>query len=127
MISAEDLIVKAEKALSSARILLDAEDTDGACNRAYYAIYDAARAALIKAGYEEIALTTKTHNGLISAFSMNLVKTNKLPVELGRIFNKVEDMRLMADYLEKSIEVVRSEWAVEQAEIFITQVKTQIF
>jgi uncharacterized protein (UPF0332 family) len=127
VISAEDLIVKAEKALSSARILLDAEDTDGACNRAYYAIYDAARAALIKAGYEEIALTTKTHNGLISAFSMNLVKTNKLPVELGRIFNKVEDMRLMADYLEKSIEVVRSEWAVEQAEIFITQVKTQIF
>ena len=127
MISAEDLMAKADKALASAIILLASEDTDGACNRAYYAIYDAARAALIKSGYEEIALTTKTHNGLISAFSMNLVKPNKLPVELGRIFNKVEDMRLMADYLEKSIEMDKSAWAVEQAKIFINQVKAQIF
>jgi uncharacterized protein (UPF0332 family) len=41
---------KAFKALASARILLDAGDTDGAANRAYYAMFDAAIAALSWAG-----------------------------------------------------------------------------
>ena len=36
--SADDLMVKAERALASARLLLDAGDTDGACNRAYYVL-----------------------------------------------------------------------------------------
>jgi uncharacterized protein (UPF0332 family) len=40
------LMQKAARALDSARLLLDAGDTDGACNRAYYAMFDAARAAL---------------------------------------------------------------------------------
>jgi hypothetical protein len=37
---------EAESALRSAKILLDAGDIEGACNRAYYAMYDAAHAAL---------------------------------------------------------------------------------
>lgn len=40
---------KADRALASARLLLDAGDTEGACNRAYYAMFDAARAALVNA------------------------------------------------------------------------------
>ena len=48
--SADDLLGKAERALASARLLLDAGDTDGACNRAYYAMFDAARAALLASG-----------------------------------------------------------------------------
>lgn len=43
---ATQLMQKAARALDSARLLLDAGDTDGACNRAYYAMFDAARAAL---------------------------------------------------------------------------------
>lgn len=39
------LMQKADRALASARLLLDAGDTDGACNRAYYAMFDAARHA----------------------------------------------------------------------------------
>ena len=38
---------KAERALSGARLLLAAEDTEGACNRAYFAMFDAAHAALL--------------------------------------------------------------------------------
>jgi uncharacterized protein (UPF0332 family) len=37
---------KAETSVKSARMLLDAGDTDSACSRAYYAMYDAARACL---------------------------------------------------------------------------------
>ena len=40
------LIAKAELAVASAKVLLEIGDADGACNRAYYAMFDAARAAL---------------------------------------------------------------------------------
>ena len=38
---------KADRALTSARALLEMNDGDGACNRAYYAMFDAAHAALL--------------------------------------------------------------------------------
>ena len=44
--TAKELLDKAERALASAQVLLDIGDVDGACNRAYYAMFDAARAAL---------------------------------------------------------------------------------
>lgn len=78
MISADQLLSKARQALRSAVILLKSGDTDGACNRAYYAMFDSARAALHYAGHEEAAVTTKTHNGLITVFSLHLVKTGIL-------------------------------------------------
>ena len=47
---AQELLEKATRAASSAKLLLDTGDTDGACNRAYYAMFDAARAALLASG-----------------------------------------------------------------------------
>lgn len=44
------LMEKADQACSSARALLNLGDADGACNRAYYAMFDAARAALLASG-----------------------------------------------------------------------------
>lgn len=43
MIDAPALMAKARTACASARLLLERGDTDGACNRAYYAMFDAAR------------------------------------------------------------------------------------
>ena len=45
---------KAERALDEARLLLREGKTEGACSRAYYAMHDAAHAALIATGYEEL-------------------------------------------------------------------------
>ena len=42
---AQQLLAKAIQAAASAKVLLDTGDADGACNRAYYAMFDAARAA----------------------------------------------------------------------------------
>nr|WP_281799719.1 HEPN domain-containing protein [Methylocystis echinoides] len=44
---------KAKRALSAARLLLTAGDGDGACNRAYYAMFDAAHAALFALAIEK--------------------------------------------------------------------------
>jgi len=44
------LMVKADQACVSARTLLNLGDVDGAVNRAYYAMFTAARAALLVSG-----------------------------------------------------------------------------
>jgi hypothetical protein len=41
---------KAESALEAARLLVKAQNADSACNRAYYAMFDAAHAALFALG-----------------------------------------------------------------------------
>lgn len=95
--TADDLLHKAFTALSSAKLLLDVGDSSGACNRAYYAMFDAARAALLASKLSDDVLTIKTHSGLISNFSMKLVKPGLVEIELGKDLNKVEDLRLIAD------------------------------
>jgi len=97
-LNAQDLLAKAIRAATSAKVLLDLGDADGACNRAYYAMYDAARAALLASGAPVEPEIAKTHNGLISAFSLHMVKTSRVPVELGKAFTRAEELRLMADY-----------------------------
>jgi uncharacterized protein (UPF0332 family) len=41
---------KAKRALDEARLLLGAQKAEGACSRAYYAMHDAAHAALFATG-----------------------------------------------------------------------------
>ena len=65
----------------------------------------------------------KTHSGLISAFSLHLVKTGQVPVELGKALNKVEDLRLIADYKGDPVELEDATWAVQQAEGFVNAMK----
>ena len=117
----EELFIKARTAATSAKVLLNTGDMDGACNRAYYAMFDAARAALIAAGHEESIKNTKTHSGLISNFSLKLVKASQVSIDLGKSLNKVEDLRLMADYKGDSVELEDANWAVEQANIFVIE------
>ncbi len=115
-------MAKARRALASAQKLLQDGDGDGACNRAYYAMFDAARAALIASNAPVPPEIAKTHSGLISAFSLHLVKPNLFPVELGRSLNKAEDLRLVADYKGDSIDAEEAIWVVQAAETFIEEV-----
>ena len=62
----KELMDKAERALASARLLLADGDADGATNRAYYAMFDAATAAMVWAGAVTVQMLPKTHSGLIS-------------------------------------------------------------
>ena len=117
--NAQGLLAKAIQAAASAKVLLGAGDADGACNRAYYAMFDSARAALLASGAPVEAEIARTHNGLISAFSLHLVKTGRVPVELGKSLNKVEELRLAADYKGDAIDQEDAAWAVNQAQAFV--------
>jgi uncharacterized protein (UPF0332 family) len=113
---------KAQKALASATILLDVGDTDGAANRAYYAMFDAAIAALSWAGADTGQAPPKTHGGLIASFGQNLVRTGNLPTECGRALNRVQELRLTADYLAEPVPLDKAKWAIEEADSFVAAV-----
>lgn len=123
--NADDFIDKASRAASSAKLLLDAGDVDGACNRAYYAMFDAARAALIRCGAPVVSEVAKTHGGLIAAFSLHLVKTGRVPIEIGKALNRVAEIRLIADYSGDEVTAERAQWAVEQALVFVETMRRE--
>ncbi|MBI2320122.1 MAG: HEPN domain-containing protein [Betaproteobacteria bacterium] len=116
---AQDFFAKASRAAASAKMLLDAGDADGACSRAYYAMFDAARAALLASGAPVQPEVAKTHSGLISAFSLHLVKTGRVAAELGKALNRAGQLRLVADYKGDPIEAEDAAWVVSQADVFV--------
>ena len=120
-----DYIAKAERALSAARMLLQAEDSEGACSRGYYAMHDAAHAALIATGHETPDSPIKTHHGLIAEFGKKLVQSGQMEAGFGRAFNEAEDIRLMADYSPESPPLAEATLVVEQAEAFVAAIKNK--
>jgi uncharacterized protein (UPF0332 family) len=118
-LTAAELFDKAQVALKSAEILLGAGDFDCCANRAYYAMFDAARAALFATAGAEHVLAIKSHSGLISFFSQRLVKTGSVSIAHGKSLNKVEDLRLVADYRGDALDAAQALWALEQARIFV--------
>lgn len=117
----ENLMAKAIQAAASARVLLNTGDADGACNRAYYAMFDAARAALLASGAD----VGRTHKGLLNAFSDRLVKNGPLPKEMGRLLKHAEAFRYVADYEGEPVELSDAQAMVEQAETFVAAMQEE--
>jgi uncharacterized protein (UPF0332 family) len=116
-------IAKAERALSTARLALQAHDPDGACDRAYYAMFDAAHAALFALGIEGLAKPIKTHNGLVAKFGQAVIVAGHLPTARGQDLSKVQKYREIADYSAEPVELADAAWSVERAEAFVAAVK----
>ena len=85
-------------------------------------MFDAARAALWLDDPESVS-SIKTHGGLISAFSLRLVKFGRVSISLGKALNKVEDLRLIADYRDDAVDLAHADWAVGQASIFVEAIE----
>lgn len=117
-----DFLDKADRALASARILLESGDVNGACNRAYYAMFDAARAALLSSQAAE-GRPARTHSGLIGAFSLHLVKSGRMPLEFGKALNRVAEIRIVADYTDDQVEAATAGWAIDQAALFVAEIR----
>ena len=118
---ASDLMAKAVQPAASANVLLDTADADGACNRAYYAMFDAARAALLASGHE----VGKTHRGVLNAFSDRLVKNGPLPKEIGRLLKYAETFRYLADYEGDPVELSDAREMVRQADLFVATIQAR--
>ena len=119
------LMAKADRACLLAPALVDMGDVDGACNRAYYAMFDAARAALMASGSPVRPDIGKTHSGLINAFSEHLVKNGPVSKELGRLLKRAEEIRLVADYKSGTVELSDTQAMMLQAETFVAAITLQ--
>lgn len=121
----EALMAKADTACSSARALLDLGDVDGASNRAYYAMFDAARAALLASGAPVEPDVGRTHSGLIGAFGNYLIKSGQVSKDMGRLLNRAHEIRQIADYKGDSVEPADAQEMVEQAETFVAAMRAE--
>ncbi len=90
---------KAEEAARSARVLLDAGDPNGAANRAYYAMFNAARAALADRTDLPVA-DIRRHSAVLQLFSLHLVKPGLIDPATSADLNEVFRLRAVADYDE---------------------------
>lgn len=118
----EQYLEKALHAVTAAKLLLSVNEFDGACNRAYYAMFNAAHAALLWSGAHTNPGETRKHNSLIAAFGKHLVLTGVFPPDMGKSLNKAESIRLLADYTGEEIELQQAQSMVERAENFVSAV-----
>ena len=105
-----------------ARLSLENEDPDSAVNRAYYAMFNISRAALLRAGIPEGELP-RTHHGISDAFRQHAVLTGKIDAELASALSRAESLRLMADYTATEIDANAATKLVEQAENYVRTVE----
>jgi len=113
-----DLWAKALNAAASARALMERGDGSGATSRAYYAMFNAARALLwLRDGIAPSE--SKRHASTIRKFSEQFVKTGLVPVELGRLFNEAAEARFIADYDEVDVEPIVAKERIKAKDRFI--------
>ena len=84
---------KANQALSDAELLLENGSREAAINRAYYAVFQAAQAALLTEGEDP-----KTHSGVIRRFGYHFIRTERVDEQIGGVLTTAQSMRGRADY-----------------------------
>ncbi len=86
----------AKEAAEEAHLLFDAGHYSGACSRAYYAMFNVARALLEDRGFASESI--KTHKSVLGLFSREFVKDGPFNSEDGRALRRAADARQVADY-----------------------------
>ncbi len=84
---------KGKKRLLAAKLLFEEKFYLDAISKAYYAMYQAARAILATKG-----LDRRKHSGIIALFNQYFVKTGIVDKSLGKLLAKARDIREASDY-----------------------------
>jgi uncharacterized protein (UPF0332 family) len=112
---------KAEEFVKAAQQCLEAGWYNSAVSRAYYAMFQAARAALAAVG---IHRPSWRHGNLHATFSTELVRSKKLyPLSLVRSLAEIMELRQIADYSDVQIPQRRATRVVRDATAFLNRVK----
>ena len=93
-----------------------------AANRLYYSCYYVVSALLLQQGYE-----ARTHNGIITLFSLKFVKTGIVGNEEGKLYRSLFELRQTGDYDEmKTIDKEDVDVRLQPAEKFIETIEKLI-
>lgn len=110
-----DLFELSEQALDDAVLLSGRGSLRAAQNRIYYALFYAAKAALLSLGEEPV-----THRGVVALFGQEVVKSGLASREDGRFLADEQRKRYEADYEpETAFEPEEIEVSIERAQAFI--------
>ena len=120
----DKLLGMADESLRASRLLHQNDCFYSAVSRSYYAMFDAARAALLASGYD--AESTKTHKGILVAFSQRLVKNGTLPKEMSQHLQRAEWIRNLSDYKGDVCDRAEVLELLERAQAFVEGVKAHI-
>lgn len=113
------LLEKSELRILAARKLLESGFYDDAIGRAYYAMYFAVKAMLLRKN-----IAVKTHRGLISAFGSAYVQTGIVEAEFGRMLSIAEELREEIDYsVVRTITREEARAVIDDAEHFLARMK----
>ena len=108
---------KAREAAEDARLLYRNERFDDACNRAYYAMFNAARALLLRQGISPDK--AKRHATVLRLFSMHFVKDGPFDKEDGRA--EAEQVRGQADYSSSETEIEAADDVMKALDRFMAK------
>ena len=98
---------------------MQAGQFNDACTRAYYAMFNAARALLVEMhGYTPEQL--KRHATVLRQFSVHFVATGAFSADAGRVLRRASDLRIVADYDEAAVQTDRARNTVDAMEKFIS-------
>ena len=114
----QKVITKAKDCLEDAKYLMDGERYDAAVNRAYYSMFTAIQGLLL-----ERNIFVKTHSGTKAKFHELFLKTELLPMHLGKIFEDAISLRQEADYeFDEIISNEDAQQTIEDADLFIKSI-----
>lgn len=111
----EVLLKKAQKFVQSAAVLLELEDFDSCASRAYFAMFYAAQAVLLRSGYE-----IGSNHGVRSSFMAAFVDTQQLPARAGEALDRAAALQETGDYGARfAVSREDAEWVLAESEAFV--------
>ena len=117
--SVREALARADTALGAARTLLGAGYTEDSISRSYYAVVNAATAALMSRG-----VRVRSHRALNSLFGLHLVKEGPVEREFAAILVGLQQDRDTSDYdFSASFERDEAVDRLRQAERFVGRIK----
>jgi len=116
---------KSQKSLNAAISCFEQRYYNSCVNRAYYAMFQAAVAALFKAGFrpksEKIG-----HDWVQAEFSRAFVSGSKRFSDLKGLLNLVQEWRDAADYSDEEIGKKRAKRNLDKALMFVGEISKEI-
>ena len=110
----------ADEALDDAEFLLESGRYKSTANRAYYAMFHAAMAALMRSGGD----LPRTHGGVTNQFGLRYVRTGIIDSELAGTLQDVYELRRQSDYeLYAYFEEDEIQQAVQNARAFVSAIR----
>ena len=113
------LFEKSGQRLSAAKKLPDSGFYEDAVGRAYYSMFFAVKALLLRKD-----IVVKTHRGLISAFGSEYVHKGLVDIKYGKMLSIAEELREEVDYsVSRMVDREEAAKTIEAAEQFFCEMK----